>query len=206
LEVVAVDGNEVVPIPVDAFMVLPGERVDFTITANQTSSSYWMRVSTVVANVVLPQTLAIVRYADAPQQQGEPNSTQTNCTAKQGGCVVFNCIFANYSVADNTVCVSLDSAVSVLEGNPLYIDEYGLQEEPCNEIFLNFGIANGPAVNGIVFSTPRAPLLGFVLQKNPYLTPCSKSNCSATTPCSCTQMIDLKYNKVYQFVLTNSVG
>lgn len=43
LEVVASDGYDLKPMVVESFIINPGERFDFLITANQTVGNYWIR-------------------------------------------------------------------------------------------------------------------------------------------------------------------
>ena len=43
LSVVATDGYEVEPTPVESLIINPGERYDFILTANQTVGNYWVR-------------------------------------------------------------------------------------------------------------------------------------------------------------------
>lgn len=204
LTVVALDGVDIQPITCDAFFILPGERVDFTITANQNAGSYWLRSIPIIASVNLPQTRAIIRYTNAPSQQGDPVSSQRNCSTKPGGCVYFNCIFGAYSTSSRISCISLDTATDPNGADKNYRSTYGLDSTPYKEIFLNFALSRGDFINGIVNSEPRAPILGHSDLKNaPYIIPCSSTPGCSTTGCTCTNIIELKYNKVYQFVLTN---
>ena len=44
LTLIALDGNPLTPIEVGSFYIIPGERVDFVIFANQQIDNYWIRV------------------------------------------------------------------------------------------------------------------------------------------------------------------
>ena len=199
--VVALDGFEVNGIQVDAFIVMPGERVDVIIITNQPTSSYWIRVSTLVANVPQPQINAILRYAGSPA--GDPVSLKRNCTSS--GCVIFNCLFGSFATNKNIVCLSIASAIPQISVNPSYKSDFGLRKtSPDKEIFLNFGLANGPSVNGIR-NTETPSLLYGQTSTNSYTTPCDQTICS-TVGCECTNIINLPYNKVIQFVVTNYVA
>ncbi|XP_039313117.1 laccase-2 isoform X2 [Solenopsis invicta] len=44
MQIIATDGENVQPVPVDAITMASGERVDFVLNANQTPSFYWLHV------------------------------------------------------------------------------------------------------------------------------------------------------------------
>ena len=44
LSIVATDGYDVEPVAVESVIINPGERYDFILTADQESSTYWVRV------------------------------------------------------------------------------------------------------------------------------------------------------------------
>ena len=201
-QIVALDGFEVSNILVDAFIVMPGERVDVIVITNQPTSSYWIRASTLVANVPVPQINAILRYVGS--SAGDPVSLKKNCTVS--GCSVFNCLFGSFATNQNITCLSVASAVPQISTDPssTYQSDFGLkQANPDNEIFLNFGLANGPSVNGI--RNTETPSFLYGQTSNSYTTPCNQSVCS-TVGCECTNIISLPYNKVVQFVVTNYVA
>ena len=218
LQIVAIDGNEINSILVDAFILMPAERVDCIVVANQQPSLYWIRVSTLAANVQLPQINAILSYSGIPA--GDPKSTQTDCTLKSNGCFIFNCLFGSFALNKRTTCVSVDSAVPVTSSTfithynkilgkrnlkslnlPPWKNTNTQQFTPHFELFLNLGLANGPSINGIRNTEPRALLYGHTSTPNPHENQCRQPSCS--TGCSCTNIISLPYNKIVQFVLTN---
>ena len=46
LELVATDGYDITPIPVESFIIYPGERYDFIVQMNQTAkTNYWIRAT-----------------------------------------------------------------------------------------------------------------------------------------------------------------
>ena len=219
LLVVAIDGSEINSVSVDAFILMPAERVDCIIVANQQPSLYWIRVSTLVSNIQLPQINGILSYSGAPTD--DPKSTQTDCTLKPNGCFVFNCLFGSFAANKKITCASVDSVVPVVSNQSSYTNQqqrssstykyfdiqrwrnFNLQQwNPYKEIFLNFGLANGPSINGISNSEPRALLYGQASDaSNSYVDQCDQTACSAG--CSCTNIISLPYNKIVQFVVTN---
>jgi len=205
LEIVATDGHEIDPILVNSFIAFPGERVDFTIYANQPVGSYWIRTSTLATNVVLPQGRAILHYSGAPN--GDPTTNATNCKAQPTGyCVVFNCINEAPETA-NYVCVMVDEVKTPSKYlSQDYYEDHGLdQYTPDLELFLNFGLKFGPSINGISNVKSRSMLLGQDLTNNPYIVPCN-SSCGTTIPCTCTNIISLPYMAAVQLVFTNYVA
>ena len=77
--------------------------------------------------------------------------------------------------------------------------KYGLgQEDPDEEIFLNFNFASGSSINAIAFKDPRLP---FSMNGPNQTAPCDPVDCA--DGCSCTHIIKQPRNKVVQFVMTN---
>ena len=50
LTIVSSDGYDVKPREFESFIINPGERYDFIITANQTIGNYWIRADTLEVN------------------------------------------------------------------------------------------------------------------------------------------------------------
>ena len=47
ISVVASDGYDVVPTPVESIIINPGERYDFLVTANKSVGNYWIRAHSI---------------------------------------------------------------------------------------------------------------------------------------------------------------
>lgn len=56
------------------------------------------------------------------------------------------------------------------------------------------------SINGHQFIPPTSSIL---TNEEDLQSQCSKGNCSLNNICTCTYSVELKYEKVYQFVLTN---
>ncbi|KAF8068206.1 L-ascorbate oxidase [Scenedesmus sp. PABB004] len=68
MTIIAVDGANVAPTPARGFIVNPGERVDFLLTANQPVGNYWINVA------ALPgfNSPAVLHYEGAPPPASDP--------------------------------------------------------------------------------------------------------------------------------------
>jgi iron transport multicopper oxidase len=72
LTVIEADGHNTLPLVVDSFQILPGQRYSFILNANQTVDNYWIRANpNVKPTFSAGLNSAILRYAGAPLS--EPN-------------------------------------------------------------------------------------------------------------------------------------
>ncbi|XP_071494140.1 uncharacterized protein [Diadema antillarum] len=67
LTLIASDGGDIHPVPVDAFVIYGGERFDFVLDANEVPGNYWLRVKG-LADAKFVQELAVIRYEGAPNE------------------------------------------------------------------------------------------------------------------------------------------
>ncbi|XP_014787382.1 uncharacterized protein LOC106881493 [Octopus bimaculoides] len=194
--VVASDGYELEPTPVDFFTINPGERIDFTIHANNSVGNYWIRGKTLQMDK--NNTFeAILRYEGASEE--EPSSTASDCV-QQKNCTLFNCPFLYDPYKSDKPCLNFGD----LESNyPGVVPPY--RSEKFKEYFLNFAFpgerGNTPAsINGRVFVEPTVNPL---TQPNEIDTLCDNANCGVGKVCRCTHSLNLKHDYTIQFVLTN---
>lgn len=73
LLVIATDGSDVLPVPVDSLYSQPGERYDFVIEANQTGDQFLIRVKGVgYCSDLHLQQFAVLTYVDDYEAQTDP--------------------------------------------------------------------------------------------------------------------------------------
>ena len=210
LDIVALDGMEIVPVTVDSFIIAPGERVDFEVDTNAPIDRYWFRAEmlregkldvSAIPNLVITSdgltlgTNAIIVY-EGSTGNTDPTSTRRVCTATNP-CVVFNCPYQAVRADQYTTCLTLNDAQTI--ETDAYLQEiYGTQDTDIVEYFLNFGIHSGPTVNGKVFQSPMVP---FSQDNSAHIINCDDPDCG--TGCRCTNMLDMPFNKTIQLVLYN---
>lgn len=50
INIVSMDGSDVIPFEVESFLIYPGERYDFSVEANQPVGNYWIRAESIEVN------------------------------------------------------------------------------------------------------------------------------------------------------------
>ena len=214
--VVQSDAYAIQPITVDFFMIHPGETIDFEIVANQNSSRYWLRATTLREGLgprpintrhAREEVRAILYYNNSEgdvRVMTDPVSKPKVCS-RSHPCIVFNCPFKDYPEEYNRTCINVDSIRSVVpQDSPkdLLKDQFGLKDENVVEVFLNFAFVIGSSINARQFVPPR----GFThphrhLER--HTTPCDETVC-ATSGCRCTNTLSLPFNVTVQVVLLNA--
>ncbi|XP_014787383.1 uncharacterized protein LOC106881494 isoform X1 [Octopus bimaculoides] len=194
--VVAADGHELKPSPVDYFILSPGERFDFILKANNDVGNYWIRGKTL--QIHKNNTFeAILRYKGAPDE--DSNSTVSDCI-QQKNCVLLNCPFLYYPEKTNKRCLQFDDLEPY---NPTHAPSF--RQGKFQEYFLNFGFpgepGNSPAsINGRAFLDPTVNPL---TQPNEIDTLCDSAKCGVDRVCHCTHSLNLETNDTVQIVMTN---
>ena len=201
----AVDGNEVEPMEVDAIMLTIGERVDFIIDAIQPGGCYWMRLrSWGVKDGIFTQPddhidegWAIIDYDSSTL---EPSSTYLTCS-DSNPCFVFNCPFPAFPEIDNKICISMAEARSSIDSHILK-ETYGLEDTVNNvvEKFYNFNFALFSCINAHRFISPTAPLWQGIEGNT---TPCP-TDCGQNGDCKCTHIDNIPLNSVIQLTFVNT--
>ena len=200
LEVVACDGADITPITVNAFIIFPGERVDFILLADKTANRYWLRMRTMgygtgespTADEVKQEGLAIIEYEGVVDIEKDPSSLYMTCQLDKQ-CVIFNCPFARYPGNWHKRCIGIQKARSTM-GKSEIKKLYGLQATEIEEMFFNFNMASGSNINGWKFKLPKFPLYQDDSQQS--LTTCKTNN-----SCKCTQIQNIPENRIIQMVL-----
>ena len=207
MDVVAVDGNEIVPVrEVDFILIHTGETVDFEINADQPSARYWIRA--VIRRVGVgpyptPDGLtkgvyAMLHYDDS-HSTGDPTTNEKLCSAV-AQCSVFNCLYKDHPTDKNKICTGMQEARSQL--NPLQLDiDFGLGDPDSEvvEYFFNFAFpAYLVSVNAKRYVDSRAPL--YVDDKDRYITECNEDKCQEEG-CRCTNIQPIPFNKTIQIVI-----
>ena len=195
LTVIASDGYDLEPITAESFVINPGERFDFEITADKEVKNYWVRGVTLEKNVD-HQAEAILRYRGASNE--EPTTSRQNCTV-DNQCLVLNCPFIYYP-EPNTYCKTFDELRSRTTEDPAPPVINGKFEE----YFLNFafpGITSYPgSVNGRTFDTPDVNPL---LQPAEWFSPCRSPECGDDRHCKCTFALNIGRGDTVQMVWLN---
>ena len=195
LTIIASDGYDLEPITAESFVINPGERFDFEITANRPIGNYWVRGITLEKDNP-HRAEAILRYDGAPSE--DPMTTRRTCTATEP-CLVINCPFTYYPV-DHTTCITFDElkSLSVDDPAPPY------QPGRFQEYFLNFafpGITSYPgSVNGRTFDTPTVNPL---TQPKEWYSPCEAPACGDGKHCKCTFALSIGNGDTIQMVFMN---
>ncbi|XP_041347554.1 laccase-1-like [Gigantopelta aegis] len=195
LTLVALDGNDIKPLTVESIIINPGERVDFTILANQQVDNYWIRGRTL--EVEVNNTVeAILHYEGAPDT--EPTSSRQTCTPKDC-CVVFNCPFLFYPLGSHTACITVDDIHSL--DNTQVPDD----KEHFKEYFLNFAFPGNSwtpgSVNGRVLQ--MFPSVSALTQPDEVSFHCDASKCGEDKLCKCPLVLNLQHGDTVQMVFLN---
>ena len=204
-EIVRGIGEKSMEITVESSIIHPGERYDFTITANKNPRSYLLVAESIedLSKKNPPEyhtAEAIIHYKGIELTYPNKDTTgQSHCTV-QTPCLVFNCPYLYYPKNQNRECIPYDKAKS-----NEYLSKYKAIQNIDETLFFNFAFPGEPgntpgSVNGHQFVLPTSPIL---TNEGDMKTRCSNRECGLDQICNCTYSIELTANKVYQFVLTN---
>ena len=204
MKLIATDGYLIQPIDVDYIIVHTGERYDFLLTANQTTT--WIRAQTLEIDTSknFPKydfldhsALAILHYASTP----EPVAPYANVPAiprtcdASTPCIAVNCPFENFHESYYIDCINVHE-LRLFSPTP---ESELPSAEPDEEIFFNFGFDQSDltsTINGRNFVTPPSPLGQLE----------DKSFCDLTDDCEngckCIHVQDIPYGKTIRFVLS----
>ncbi|XP_064642700.1 uncharacterized protein LOC135497005 [Lineus longissimus] len=199
LTAVATDGSDVEPIPVESFIINPGERYDVMLEANKTVKNYMIRAQTL--DVGLNHIAEAVLNYQGVDSHDEPTTSRRACTPAKP-CKVLNCPFTYYPKENNTEsnieCISVDQ----LRGKEGDAPKAG--NSSYKQFFLNFafpGIGWTPAsVNGRTFHHPQVNPLG---QMDEMHWGCDPEKCGEDKVCACTYHLDINYGDTVQMVFLN---
>ena len=147
---------------------------------------------------VIHSVEAVLHYEGADEK--EPTTRRKSCLSGDE-CIVLNCPFKYFPVADFTKCLTLDNLRSYKQvAAPIY------KKNDSREHFLNFHFPGAKitpgAVNGKKFETPGLSSLIQSSQIEDRYS-CKKSNCSLDKVCFCHYELDLPYAKTIQMVWIN---
>ena len=201
ISVVASDGFEFDPVNVESFIIQPGERYDFILTANQTQGYYVLVAESLEQNTKTYHAAeAIIRYTTGGTLS-PINARKATYNICAGKCKVLNCPFSYYPANSGLECVSMNS-LSLSSSDFNSTVRYGT----INEMFFNFafpgeaGYTPG-SVNGRQFIPPIAPILSQPGASE--TTSCDRKECGDDTICECSYSREISSNQIYQFVMTN---
>ncbi|XP_064643031.1 uncharacterized protein LOC135497216 [Lineus longissimus] len=195
LTVVATDGYDVDPMPVESLIINPGERYDVMITADQPVQNYMVRAQTLEVDVEHVAE-AILNY-DGVDPVHEPTTKKRDCTGSKP-CKVLNCPFRYYPSGQNTECILLDK----LRGRAGDAPNAGSSN--FKEFFLNFAFPGKGwtpgSVNGRAYLQPTVSPL---TQPDEMNWGCDPEKCGEEKTCSCAYHVDINYGDTVQMVFLN---
>lgn len=222
LIIIAQDGENVKPKPVDKIVTSTGERVDFILVANQSVDSYWIQARGLgECATTFMQQLAILKYENGPSR---PSTPLLNYNDTIDG-VIYNGLngtLCNTNITEPVLCInqleSLESENDLLKVEP---DErhilpfwfFNYTDTSKNRLFnsssyLPFFNANDRSqllsiFNDIAYENPASNLL---TQSSSYRAICKKNQLSTCTePCTCAQIIKTKLNNVVELVMYDAI-
>ena len=182
-----------VPVPVDAFIINPADRVDFRLVANKPTGRYWMRAYAFTNNSPTRASLAGLAIVSYDGRSEDPKTKAIACSVSDP-CTVFNCPFPS---------ITSRKCSPVFEAAHRYPDPYsvGLNAHTYTEIFINVASVLARTLNGRLFIEPKAP---YYQPRDFQAVDCRKACMPGRKEvCSCTTRIPLTYNTAYQFVVSN---
>ncbi|XGW25631.1 hypothetical protein V3C99_006775 [Haemonchus contortus] len=216
--VVAGDGNEMVPQPIDRLIIFPGERYDILIRGlkNPAKKSYMMVVETVQyyffdwTRIDTDYTVAFIEYqgdGNLIEDRTPPTFTHSpECTA-QKRCTVLNCPFESYPSNFNFTCICYDK---LRHPKPSQIDKEILKDTAFTggfeEHFINMHYDSH--VDGFKYEHPLGMPYYHQNDMASISKDCNKVNCSNTSNkfddnCNCFYHKKHKLNNIVQITLYN---
>ena len=216
LTVIATDGYLVEPVEVDYIALHTAERYDFVLHANQDRGDYWIKANTFevdVGNITDPpypfydhSAEAILHYSGSkkphPSQYRDIPRLSKQCT-QEAPCKMLNCPVGEFHSSYNIECISVDK-LRLVTATP---ESEMPDETPDVTHFMNmagFVSYEKPisSVNDKKFRFPSYPLTTHY-EKNDKNSFCDlRSRCDIEAGCSCTTVMDLKYNVTVRVVMS----
>ncbi|XP_033122701.1 laccase-15-like isoform X2 [Anneissia japonica] len=215
LNIIGSDGHEFKTVKqVDSFVISPGERLDFVLTANAMPSTYCISLLGYPESECNSSGEAILRYKQAP-------NIETQCTYDNKS---LNRTFSTLKdshverVLDGIQYVSLSDTFA-LEPVPselynvdekyyIVIDEYAqkLHKQPHDETGI---VALVLQMDGAEFKFPETPLLtakaSFIETCHPTQNRSAYESCISQL-CQCTNVLKVQLGQVIELVLLNNVN
>nr|XP_034324480.1 laccase-10-like [Crassostrea gigas] len=204
-EIVRGTGSNSSDLIVESFIIHPGERYDFTLSANKNPDTYLLVAESIedLSSRNPPEyhaAEAFIHYKEtAFRYQNKDSEKQYHCTSV-APCITFNCPYLYYPPHIKRKCITFDQANS--NEHLSKSKEIQIVDET---LFFNFAFPGEPgntpgSVNGHQFISPTYPIL---TNEAALTTPCKASECGEDQICSCTYSVELASDRVYQFVITN---
>lgn len=208
IQVIAVDGNDVITTAAESIIVNTGERVDIVVYAGAHQQNYWIRGETLETTsngeqVVPGKAVAVLHYADGDQNL--PTTERVPCT-QEDPCRVINCPFGQYPESYNRQCMPISELKSTTEQIETYPVPPSGSSEEFDEIFVNFHFSSGAdvpftaSVNGHKYIPFSAPPQIFPPGNDTHAS-CDDMDCSDN--CHCSYKIKLDLGKTIQIVFLN---
>ncbi|XP_033744030.1 laccase-2-like [Pecten maximus] len=208
VQVIAVDGNDVITMAAESIIVNTGERVDIVLYAGAHQQNYWIRGETLEAtangeDVVPGKAVAVLHYSGVNDDL--PTTDRVNCT-NEDPCRIINCPFGQYPESYNRQCTPISDLKSTTEQMAIYPVPSAEPEEDFDEIFVNFHFSSGAevpftaSVNGHKFIPFSAPPQIYPAGNDTHAS-CEDQDCSDN--CHCSYKIKLDLGKTIQLVFLN---
>ncbi|KAL8565346.1 hypothetical protein ACOMHN_029041 [Nucella lapillus] len=221
LMVVSVDGMSVLPRVLDAFIIHPGTRYDFVLSADQEVANYWMRVIGLGdCNRARANGMAIVRYGGSTSEDppGDPSQQRDGVLL---GPILFDGQVPKFGF--NRTTILADDLQFVLESN--YTDEkvdvkYIIGMDYNNNDNTKYNnkdlypvqtlkpsmFHSTPVMDNITFITPPVPLLSERedIDEDWFCNRTSLTNpeaCRTQDLCMCVHVVRVPLNKVVELIV-----
>ncbi|XP_012277841.1 laccase isoform X2 [Orussus abietinus] len=206
LQLIAQDGENVEPRLVNTIITGSGERVDFILTANQTTTAYWIQVRGLgECQEKRVGQLAILTYSANVQMPNSPppgyfqglsqgilyNPLDSECNTEQQGSICYNQLRAANEVDKEYYKVEPDYRFAL----PFAIYSYNSTQNT----FFRGNNYKQFFVDGISYQSPPGPPISQHVQ-----TPiCNRNklpeNCS--DPCNCFHVLPVKLNSMVEVII-----
>ncbi|KAJ8320861.1 LOW QUALITY PROTEIN: hypothetical protein KUTeg_002448 [Tegillarca granosa] len=199
VQVVSVDGNDVIEEGAESVIIHGGERVDIVIFADQPIDNYWIRIETLESKTVAGEeiepgkVLGVLRYQSASTDL--PKTERMKCDA-DNRCKVINCPFKLFPDSHYTDCMpisDLKSTKETLEKQPVPTFQ---SPDEFQEVFINFHFSNVNIIYILYWMRIEK-----IYPTGDFMVDCKDKDCS--DHCQCTHIIELQRGKVVQIVLLN---
>ncbi|OWF54327.1 Laccase-2 [Mizuhopecten yessoensis] len=208
VQIIAVDGNDVVTMAAESIIVNAGERVDIVLYAGAHQENFWIRGETLEATangeeVVPGKAVAVLHYSGANKDL--PTTERDVCT-EEDPCRVINCPFGEFPQSYHRVCMPISDLKSTKEQMEVHPVPPAEPSEEFDEVFVNFHFSSGadvpftPSVNGHNYIPFSAPPQIYPIGNDTH-APCDTQDCGDN--CHCSYKIKLELGKTIQLVFLN---
>ncbi|XP_065201897.1 uncharacterized protein LOC135832526 isoform X2 [Planococcus citri] len=205
LLIIALDGNAIQPVSTSKITLVPGERTDFVLRANQAIKTYSIQFNFIDGCHMNSSSYALLNYTNNKAEKTQKIENDNKFPYKP----VFSTIF-NDQCDKNSFCLENIKAHDKVSNDVSRIDTafylfYNYRNFQIDGVQGSFKVAN---VNNITFTYPPSPLISQIAdvpkeilcngEKLP--SDCDKENGNT---CQCTHVIDINVGSVVELILVH---